>query len=127
MKIVGSGVDLVELDRIEAALSRFGERFLDRVFTHHEIFYCQSMKDPIPHLAGRFAAKEAVSKVLGTGIGAACRWKDVEILRLESGKPHVVLHGSAKGTAVGMGIQEMHISLSHTKGHALAMAIASAA
>ncbi len=127
MKIVGSGVDLVELDRIEGVLNKFGDRFLDRVFTNHEIFYCQSMKDPIPHLAARFAAKEAVSKVLGTGIGSACGWKDVEILRLESGKPHVVLHGSGKGTAMGMGIQEMHISLSHTKAHAMAMALATAA
>jgi holo-[acyl-carrier protein] synthase len=125
MRVIGTGVDLVDIQRISSAIDKFGERFLSRIFTDNEVFYCQSMKYPARHLAARFAAKEAVSKALGTGIGNACGWKDIEVVRRESGSPDILLWGAGKGTAAGMGISDIHISLSHTDTHAVATAVAS--
>jgi holo-[acyl-carrier protein] synthase len=121
MSVVGVGVDLVENTRIEHSLERFGERFLHRIFTAGEIEYCQSMKYPARHFAARFAAKEAVSKAFGTGIGKAMGWRDIDVHRHASGQPFVVLEGGAKQLATERGISNVWISLSHTDHHAVAM------
>lgn len=123
MSVVGIGVDLVENARIQHSLDRFGERFLHRVFTGGEIEYSQSMKFPARHLAARFAAKEAVSKAFGTGIGKAMAWKDIDVRRKESGEPYVVLEGGAKKLADERGISKVLITLSHTENHAMAAVV----
>jgi holo-[acyl-carrier protein] synthase len=121
--IVGIGVDIVENARIEHSLERFGERFLHRIFTAGEIEYCQSMKYPSRHFAARFAAKEAVSKAFGTGIGKAMGWRDIDVHRHGSGQPFVVLEGGAKQLAAERGVSAVWISLSHTDHHAAAMIV----
>jgi len=123
MSVLGIGVDLVENARIEHSLERFGERFLQRVFTPGEIEYSQSMKYPARHLAARFAAKEAVSKAFGTGIGKTMGWKDIDVHRRPSGEPFVVLEGGAKKLAEDRGIGAVWITLSHTEHHAMAMIV----
>jgi holo-[acyl-carrier protein] synthase len=123
MSVLGIGVDLVENARIEHSLERFGERFLHRVFTPGEIEYSQSMKYPARHFAARFAAKEAVSKAFGTGIGKAMGWKDIDVRRKESGEPFVVLEGGAKRLAKERGVVSVWITLSHTEHHAMAMIV----
>ena len=123
MSVLGIGVDLVENARIEHSLERFGERFLHRVFTPGEIEYSQSMKYPARHLAARFAAKEAVSKAFGTGIGKAMGWKDIDVRRKPSGEPFVVLEGGAKKLAEERGVTAVWITLSHTENHAMAMIV----
>ena len=123
MSILGIGVDIVENARIEHSLERFGDRFLHRVFTAGEIAYCQSMKYPARHFAARFAAKEAVSKAFGTGIGKAMGWRDIDVHRYESGQPHVVLEGGAKELATEREVSAISISLSHTDHHAAAMIV----
>jgi holo-[acyl-carrier protein] synthase len=120
MSVLGVGIDIVENARIEHSLSRFGERFLHRVFTAGEIAYCQSMKFPARHFAARFAAKEAVSKAFGTGIGKAMGWRDIDVHRHASGQPFVVLEGGAKQLAQERGVSAVWISLSHTDHHAAA-------
>jgi holo-[acyl-carrier protein] synthase len=124
MTILGLGIDLVEVARIEQSIERHGERFLRRVFTEGEIAYCAAMKAPAPFYAARFAAKEAVSKALGTGIGAECGWLEIEVRRKASGAPFVVLHGAAADTARRLGIATVLLSLSHTRHSAIAQAIA---
>ena len=124
MNIAGLGIDLVEVARLEQSIARHGERFLQRVFTDAEIAYCAAMKSATPFYAARFAAKEAVSKALGTGIGAACGWLDIEVRRKASGEPFIVLHGAAEETARRLGIAAVLISLSHTENYATAQAIA---
>src|SRR4051812_38423683 len=120
MSVLGVGIDIVENARIEHSVERFGERFLHRVFTEGEIAYCQSMKFPARHFAARFAAKEAVSKAFGTGIGKAMGWRDIDVHREASGQPFVVLEGGAKQLAAERGIKAVWISLSHTEHHAVA-------
>ena len=120
MSVLGVGIDIVENGRIEHSLERFGERFLHRVFTAGEIEYCQSMKYPARHFAARFAAKEAVSKAFGTGIGKAMGWRDIDVHRHPSGQPFVVLEGGAKQLAEERGVSAVWISLSHTDHHAAA-------
>src|SRR4028118_519629 len=114
MSVLGIGVDIVETTRIEHSLERFGERFLHRVFTGGEIEYCQSMKYPARHFAARFAAKEAVSKAFGTGIGKSMGWKDVDVHREGSGQPFAVLEGGAKELAAERKGTSVWIRLSHT-------------
>ncbi len=123
MSVVGIGIDIVAVARIESALNRFGERFLARVFCEAEVFYCQSMKNPAVHLAARFAAKEAVSKAFGTGIGAAMGWRDIEVLRRDNGEPAIVLHGRGAQTARERGVATVLVSLSHTQEYAAANAV----
>ena len=123
MSVLGIGVDLVENARIQHSLDRFGDRFLQRVFTPGEIEYSQSMKFPARHLAARFAAKEAVSKAFGTGIGKAMGWKDIDVHRKPSGEPFVVLEGGAKKLAEERGVATVSITLSHTEHHAMAMVL----
>ncbi|MEP6822603.1 MAG: holo-ACP synthase [Chthoniobacterales bacterium] len=123
MSVLGIGVDIVETQRIEHSLERFGERFLHRVFTEGEVAYCQSMKYPARHFAARFAAKEAVSKAFSTGIGKAMSWKDIDVHRHEGGQPNVVLEGGAKELAAARGVAQIWITLSHTDHHAVAMIV----
>ena len=114
MSIVGIGIDLVDCERIENSIERFGDRFLSRVFTEGEIAYSKSMKFPGRHLAARFAAKEALSKAFGTGIGRAMGWRDLDVRKKESGEPYVVLSGGAEKMANELGVTKVWISLSHT-------------
>jgi len=124
MSILGLGVDIVEVARMRASIERHGEHFYRRICTANEIAYCISMRDSAPFFAVRFAAKEAVSKALGTGIGAQCGWQDIEVRRKASGEPFVVLHGAASETASRLGINRVLLSLSHTENYAVAQAIA---
>src|SRR2546427_7911085 len=94
--ILGIGIDIIEVGRIQASFERFGERFVNRILHPAEIEYCLTHKNPAPFLAARFAAKEAISKAFGTGIGAQLGWQDMEVKRKPSGKPYVVLHSNGK-------------------------------
>jgi holo-[acyl-carrier protein] synthase len=125
--IISSGVDLAEVDRIEAALEdpRTGRRFRQRVFTEKEIAYCEKkQRGKYESYAGRFAAKEAVMKALGSGWGAKVRWLDIEVVRARSGKPEIVLHDRTAQLAAELGIRRWTLSITHTKGHGLAFVIA---
>jgi len=124
MKIVGIGIDVVETARIARSIESLGDHFLDRVFTEKEREYCDKMKFPELHYAARFAAKEAISKTFGTGIGKETGWRDMEILRRDSGEPYVVLRGAGKAFAESKGITEIMISLSHADHYAAANAVA---
>ena len=121
--ILGTGIDLIEVARIAASFEKFGDRFVNRVLVADEIAYCLSHKRPAPFLAVRFAAKEAISKAFGTGIGAQLGWQDMEIRRKESGEPFVVLHGKGAELLAARGAQRVHVSLSHTEHYAAATAI----
>ena len=123
MSVIGIGVDLVECERIQHSLDRFGDRFLRRVFTDGEIEYSTSMKFPARHLAARFAAKEAVSKAFGTGIGKTMGWRDIDVRKKESGEPYLVLSGGAEDLAKERGVAKASITLSHTDHHAMAMIV----
>ena len=123
MTVLGLGIDLVEVARIEQSIARHGAKFLGRVFTAGEIAYCGGMKQPAPFYAARFAAKEAVAKALGTGIGSSCGWLEVEVRRKASGEPFIVLHAAAAATAQRLGIDSILLSLSHTDHYAVAQAI----
>jgi holo-[acyl-carrier protein] synthase len=121
--ILGVGIDIIEVSRIQASYERFGERFLNRILLADEIAYCLSHKAPGPFLAARFAAKEAISKAFGTGIGAQLGWQDMEIKRKESGEPFVVLHGNGQKLLAERNGRTVLISLSHTQNHATAVAV----
>jgi holo-[acyl-carrier protein] synthase len=121
--ILGVGIDIIEVSRIEASYERFGERFVNRILLPEEIRYCLTHKKPGPFLAARFAAKEAVSKAFGTGIGAQLGWHDMEVRRRESGEPFVVLHGGGQKLIAARGGRAVLISLSHTQNYATAVAI----
>jgi holo-[acyl-carrier protein] synthase len=123
MSVIGIGVDLVECARIQHSLDRFGERFMRRVFTDGEIEYATSMKFPARHLAARFAAKEAVSKAFGTGIGKAMGWRDIDVRKKPSGEPFLVLLGQADELARSRGVTSALITLSHTDHHAMACVV----
>jgi len=126
--IISTGVDLAEVERIQAALEdpRIGRRFRDRVFTEKEIAYCEKKKlrGKYESYAGRFAAKEAVMKALGRGWGAKVRWLDIEVARARSGKPDIVLHDKTAKLAKELGIRRWALSITHTKEHGLAFVIA---
>ncbi|MCW5559092.1 MAG: holo-ACP synthase, partial [Verrucomicrobiae bacterium] len=119
----GTGIDLIEVARIEESHRKFGNRFLRRILRPDEIAYCLSLARPGPHLAARFAAKEAVSKAFGTGIGAELGWHDIEVRRRESGQPWIVLHGAGAGLMQRRQGRLIHLSLSHTATTAIAIAI----
>jgi len=123
VKILGIGVDLVEVARLEQSISRQGERFLQRVFTANEIAYCSAMKSPGPNYAARFAAKEAVAKAFGTGLGAQLSFQDIEVRRKASGEPYVVLHGEGAKLARRRGVRQILLSLSHTASYAVAQVV----
>jgi len=121
--ILGSGIDIVDCERIQSSIDRFGERFLNRIFHPAEVDYCQKQKFPSRHLAARFAAKEAVSKTFGTGIGGELGWLDMEVFRRESGEPEILLTGAAAAFAERKGLAEVKISLTHAKLYAAANAV----
>ena len=123
MSVLGIGVDLVECARIQHSIDRFGERFLHRVFTEGEIEYSMSMKFPARHLAARFAAKEAVSKAFGTGIGKAMGWRNIDIRKKPSGEPFLVFSGPAEELAKQRGLATALVTLSHTEHHAMACVV----
>lgn len=113
------GVDLVEVRRIEEALARHGNRFLERVFTEGECKHCKGRAEA---LAARWAAKEAVAKALGTGVGDV-QWREIEVWCDDRGKPHIRLHGAAQRLAEALGVVELAISLAHENEHALAFVV----
>src|ERR1700758_4576311 len=123
MSVIGTGVDLVECARIQRSIDRFGDRFLRRVFTDGEIEYSNSMKFPARHLAARFAAKEAVSKAFGTGIGKAMGWREIDVRKKPSGEPYLIFSGGAEKLVKSRGITRSHITLSHTDHHAMAVVV----
>lgn len=124
MTIIGVGIDLVETARLASAIERHGARFLARIFTEGEQQYCGAMKIPEPFYAARFAAKEAISKSFGTGIGAQLGWLDIEIRRKATGEPFAVLSGAGAETARRLGIAEVRLTMSHTDHYAVAHALA---
>ena len=121
--IVGTGIDIVEIARFRKILAGSGERFLNRVFTSEEQKFCLARKDPAPHFAARFAAKEAVFKALGTGWAKGITWLDVEVQRQEDHAPAILLHGTAQKIAASKGAGRIHLSLTHTDNWAAATAI----
>jgi holo-[acyl-carrier protein] synthase len=122
--IVGLGTDIVEIVRIGRMVERHGELFLNRVYTEEEIRYCQRRKECYQHFAGRWAAKEAVMKTLGTGWIRGVAWKGIEVCTSRSGKPSIQLHGATAELAETMGIDEILITMSHCRAYATATAIA---
>ena len=108
--ILGTGIDIIEVARIAASFEKFGDRFVNRILLPEEIAYCLSHRRPAPFLAARFAAKEAISKAFGTGIGAHLGWQDMEIRRKESGEPFVVLHGKGKILYEARAAKQLHVS-----------------
>ena len=123
LHILGTGVDIVETGRIKDSIEKFGDRFLNRCFLPDEIAYCQKMKLPALHFAARFAAKEAISKAFGTGIGAELGWRDMEICKHDSGEPFVRLHEKGVELARQRGIVKIFVSLSHCKEYSAAHAV----
>lgn len=121
--ILGIGIDIIEVARVQASHERFGERFLNRILLPDEIAYCLTHKAPGPFLAARFAAKEAISKAFGTGIGAQLGWHDLEIKRKESGEPYVILHDKGERLLQERNARAVLISLSHTANYATAVAL----
>ena len=121
--VVGLGTDIVEIVRIGRMIERHGEHFLTRVYTEGEIKYCHRRKEAYQHFAGRWAAKEAVMKVLGTGFIRGISWHDIEVQTLKSGQPIVRLSGGARDRAHSLGIRQVLISISHCRSHATATAI----
>jgi holo-[acyl-carrier protein] synthase len=124
MSIYGIGTDIVECLRIAQMIERHGELFITRVYTEHEVEYCQSRKQATQHFAGRWAAKEAVLKALGTGWRRGISWRDVEIRNERSGSPTVALRGGARDYMEQQKISQVLVSISHCRTHATAYAIA---
>ncbi len=123
-QIIGIGTDIIECLRIAQMIERHGELFIRRVYTEHEIAYCSNKKAATQHYAGRWAAKEAVLKALGTGWIRGISWRDVEVRHKPGGAPTVALRGGAKEVLERSGITRMHVSISHCRSHATAYAIA---
>ena len=124
MRVIGHGIDLVEVDRIREAVERHGERFLRRIYTAGEQTQAGTGPLRIQFLAGRFAAKEAVMKALGTGWAQGIAWTDIDVRRLPSGKPELLLTGRCADIAAELGVSAWELSITHTNGHAAASAVA---
>jgi holo-[acyl-carrier protein] synthase len=124
MEIVAHGIDLVDCPRIEQMIQRHGERFIKRVFTAAEQAYAQANKNDIEKLAGRFAAKEAILKLMGTGWRGRIAWTDIEIINNAAGQPEVTLGGEVKKIADKLGIKHISVSITHTANFAIASAVA---
>ena len=124
MTVLGIGTDIIECLRIAQMIERHGELFISRVYTAHEIEYCATRKAATQHYAGRWAAKEAVLKALGTGWIRGITWRDVEVRNDQGGKPSVRLGGGAREICEQLGITDMLISISHCRTHATAYALA---
>jgi holo-[acyl-carrier protein] synthase len=121
--IIGLGLDATEIPRIAATYRRFGERFVRRVFTSQEAAYCLRRRDPVPHLAGRFAAKEAAMKALGTGRARGVLWHDIEVVRAPGAAPQLRLHGGAQRAFQALGATGMLVTITHSETLALAHVI----
>jgi holo-[acyl-carrier protein] synthase len=121
--IVGMGVDMEEISRLREAIARHGRAFLERVFTPAEIAYCERHRDSAERFAGRFAAKEAAMKALGTGWSRGVRWVDLEVVRQRGGRPTLSLKGEAKKIADALGVKNIAISITHTSEQAIAQVI----
>jgi len=124
MSVVGIGTDIVECLRIAQMIERHGELFLTRVYTSREIEYCSSRKSATQHYAGRWAAKEAVLKAMGTGWARGITWRDIEVRNNEGGRPSIALGGAAREVCERLGVNQMLISISHCRSHATAYALA---
>ncbi|MBX9788683.1 MAG: holo-ACP synthase [Pirellulales bacterium] len=122
MRTIGIGTDIIETLRIAQMIERHGELFINRVYTPDEIEYCQSRKESTQHFAGRWAAKEAILKSLGTGWVKGISWRDVEVRNSGGGQPIVHLHGGALEASDKLGITRMLVSISHCRSHAIAFA-----
>ena len=123
-EILGLGTDITECLRIARMIERHGELFIDRVYTPVEIKYCQSRKQSTQHFTGRWAAKEAILKALGTGWRRGISWRDIEVRNEPGGKPIVALCGGAKDVVEKLGITAIYVTISHCRSHATATAIA---
>ena len=121
--IVGLGVDITEVDRIEAAIARRGRALLERLFTPSEIAYCEKHRNRAERFAGRFAAKEAAMKALGTGWARGVRWLDIEVVREPSGKPTLKLSGATRAIADNLGVKNIALTITHDGNTALAQVI----
>ncbi len=121
--IVGTGIDIAEVDRIANSIARFGRRFLERVFTADEIRYCESKANKAERYAGRFAAKEAAMKAIGTGWNHGVAWKDVEVRRAPGSRPTMLFHNKAGEFFRKLGAVRAHLSITHTKDSAMAQVI----
>ena len=121
--IVGLGVDITEVDRIAAAIARYGRAFLQRIFTSSEIAYCEKHRNRAERFAGRFAAKEAAMKALGTGWARGVRWVDIEVVREPSGKPTLKLSGASREIADRLGVKSIALTITHSGNTALAQVI----
>jgi holo-[acyl-carrier protein] synthase len=121
--IVGLGLDIAEIDRIEAAIKRHGAPFLERIYTANEVAYCEKHKNKFERYAARFAAKEAAMKALGTGWSNGVRWRDIEVVRAASGKPSLNLKGKANEVAAKLGVKNIALTITHSGNWALAEVI----
>ena len=121
--IVGTGIDLAEVDRIRAAIERHGQRFIERIYTPAEIAYVERKANRFERYAARFAAKEAGMKAIGTGWRRGVRWQDFEVRNLPSGRPTLQLHGVAQDFAKALGVSNISLSLTHTAQHGMAFVI----
>ena len=122
--IFGTGLDIIEIDRIKNSIEKYSPKFEKRVFTSNEINYCKSQGDPVKHFAARFAVKEAVSKCLGTGITGTLGFQDMEITHEDTGKPVLNMTGKGKELFQKLKLKSIHISISHDRTYAIAHAIA---
>jgi holo-[acyl-carrier protein] synthase len=121
--VLGLGTDLIETRRVQESIDRFGERFLERIFTAGEIAYCTRKKNAAESFAARFAAKEAGAKALGTGISRGVSWKEFEVKREASGKPSLHMSGRAAELAEAMGVRRIQLSLTHSRELAMAVVV----
>jgi holo-[acyl-carrier protein] synthase len=122
MSLIGTGIDIEEVERIDRLLQNRGKKFLERVFSKHEAEYCMRKARPAEHLAARYAAKEAVAKALGTGFSRGVRLRDIEVVAVDKGPPEVKLHGGAAKRLAALGGEKVLISLSHTRKYVVAHA-----
>ena len=123
-QIIGIGTDIIECLRIAQMIERHGELFINRVYTDLEIEYCAARKAATQHFAGRWAAKEAILKALGTGWSRGISWRDIEVLNDKHGAPQVTLRAGAREISEQLGIRKMHVTISHCRCHAVAYAVA---
>ena len=122
--IFGTGIDIIEVDRIKNSIQKYSDRFKKKIFTQKEIDYCHSQADPAKHFAARFTVKEAVLKCFGKGMTGAILWKDIEVDKLNSGQPVLNLYGNGKKLFHQLNLKHIHISITHDKTYAVAHAIA---
>ena len=123
MTIVGIGIDATDIPRVRETYQKYGERFLRRVLTDAEMAYCLRRRDPVPHIAGRFAAKEAGMKAIGTGHSHGVLWRDVEVVRDAGGPPHLRFHGAAARHSAALGATRTLLTITHSESLAFAQVI----